>query len=309
MRTARFESLLVVALLLTGLPASAQTATVIRNVNLRPDPSTAHTPLTKLLPSATVQLIDSAPTNGFYHVQAAQQQGWVWGRNIRISTTLAPTAAVSVIPDSWKKYEPQVTHFTNANGTVCADGGDDNDRTTYRYKDRTDTAADHNDSYHVVTPAAIRALPYFSNEHTRYLDGFTVAADRTAVMKYQGAPVELDAYMLDDLRPEHAEATNCSSNAVGDVDWHLVVGEKNQVIAKSVFVEITPRVRRAHAHWKKTDFRNGVHLKIDGWLMYDPDHKDQMTTHKRGTLWEVHPIVKIWKAQQDGSWIDLDGVH
>lgn len=299
----------VFILLLVSSFAMAQTATVVRNVNLRSDPSTDHAPLTKLLPPATVQLIESAPANGFYHVQAGQRQGWVWGRNISISSTFAAAAAASAIAASWTKYDPQVTHFTNADGTVCADGGDDNDRTTYRYKDRTDTAAEHNDSYHPVTPAAIRALPYFPNEHTNYLDGFSVAADRAAVMNYQGAPVELDGYMLDDLRPEHAEATNCSANAASDVDWHLVVGEKSQVIARSVFVEITPRVRRTHAHWNKADFKNGAHLKIDGWLMYDPDHTNQMTSHKRGTLWEVHPIMKVWKAQADGSWMDLDSVH
>jgi len=99
------------------------------------------------------------------------------------------------------------------------------------------------------------------------------------------------------LRSEHAEATNCGSNAASDVDWHLVVGENGQAIPKSVFVEVTPRVRHSHVHWKKTDFKSGAHLKIHGWLMYDADHKDQMTTHKRGTLWEVHPIMKIWKKQ------------
>lgn len=302
------HSLPALVLALAASLASAQTATVLRNVNLRADPSTAHAAITKLVPPATVQLIESAPTNGFYHVKAGEQQGWVWGRNIKISHAPATTGA-STIPDSWTKYDPQVTHFTNADGTVCADGGDDNDRTTYRYKDRTDTAAEHNDSYHPVTPAAMRSLPYFPNEHTKYFDKFTAPADRAAVLKYQGSPVELDAYMLDDLRPEHAEATNCGSNAASDVDWHLVVGEKNQAIAKSVFVEITPRVRRSHARWKKNDFRNGVHLKIDGWLMYDPDHKDQITTHKRGTLWEVHPVVKVWKAQPDGSWLDLDALH
>jgi hypothetical protein len=294
---------------LTGF---SQNGAVTRNVYLRRDPSTKHESITKLVPPAKVQLIEAGPISGFYHVKIGHQEGWVWGRNIKIATEFAAAAAASVttsIPGSWKKYNPQVSHFTNADGTVCADGGDIHDRTTYRYKDRTDTAADHRDSYHLITPAAIRALPYFSNEPTRYLDGFIVAADRDAVMKYQGAPVELDAYMLDDLRPEHAEATNCGSNAASDVDWHLVVGEKGQAIAKSVFVEITARLRRTHSHWKKTDFRKGAHLKIYGWLMYGPDHKDQMTTHKRGTLWEVHPIVKVWKVQPNGSWADLDDPH
>ena len=258
----------------------------------------------------TMQIVSPQPVAGFVHVRTADgKDGWVWAKNLKMSVAFATTAVSSTISPNWTKYDPQITHFTNANGTICNDGGDDHDRTTYRYKDRTDIAADHQDSYHRVSAGALRALPYFASEHTKYLDSFTLSADRDEVMKYQGIPVELDAYMLDDLRSEHAEGTNCSSDATTDVDWHLVMGEHDQAIAMSIFAEITPRVRQTHTHWRKADFKNGVHLKIDGWLMYDPDHKDQITTHKRGTLWEVHPIMKVWKRQPNGSWLDLDQAH
>jgi hypothetical protein len=89
-------------------------------------------------------------------------------------------------------------------------------------------------------------------------------------------------------------------------DWHLVMAEKGADPSQSVFVEITPRVRPSHPKWTKSDFKQETHLRVQGWLMYDPDHKDQMTSKKRATLWEVHPVVKLWK-EVNGKWVDLDG--
>jgi hypothetical protein len=65
----------------------AQTATVKRNVNLRPDPSTDHNPMTTLTPSTRVGLMVPEATNGYFHVTTKDgRSGWVWGRNIRIET-------------------------------------------------------------------------------------------------------------------------------------------------------------------------------------------------------------------------------
>jgi hypothetical protein len=218
------------------------------------------------------------------------------------------TPSASAIDPDWQKFQPAVTEFTNADNLVCKDGGDDKDRTTYRYKNRTDTAEDHNTDYHKVTLKDILALPYFQEEKTAF-DAFTKQADKEEIMKYQGIPVEVEGFLADDLRNEHAEATNCRSNAATDVDWHLVVAEQGKTAADSVFAEITPRVRHTHPNWKKADFKEGAHLRIQGWLLYDPDHKNQMTEHMRGTLWEVHPIMKVWKQQTDGTWLDLDEKH
>jgi hypothetical protein len=58
--------------------ARAQTATVTRDVNLRPDPSTDNDPIEKLKPPAQVQLIEPSLTDGFLHVTAPNgQEGWV----------------------------------------------------------------------------------------------------------------------------------------------------------------------------------------------------------------------------------------
>lgn len=223
--------------------------------------------------------------------------------------TLLHKGAIGPIDPSWQKYDPPPTNFTNADGTVCGAGGDDHDKTTYLHKNRSDKAEDYNDSYHHVEIADVRALPDFPNEHTRYFDGFKEQGDKDQVLRYEGIPLEVEAYMVDNLRDERGEATNCGSSAPADVDWHLVIAEQGQTDADSVFAEITPRVRATHPNWQKADFRKGAHLRIDGWLMYDPDHRNQMTEQKRATLWEVHPIMKVWKQQADGSWLDLDQEH
>jgi hypothetical protein len=218
---------------------------------------------------------------------------------------IAPLPSANIVSPDWVKFDPAVTSFTNADGQVCKDGGNDKGRTTYRYKDRTDTAEDHSTSYHTVSLSAIKALPYFANEHTSALDGFTNPDDKKEVFKYQGIPVQLEGWLADDLRNEAGEATNCGSRAAADVDWHLVMADQGEDPSKSVFVEITPRVRATHHKWNKVTFKNGTHLRVQGWLLYDPDHKNQMTAHQRATLWEVHPVMKVWK-EIGGQWIDLD---
>jgi uncharacterized protein YgiM (DUF1202 family) len=82
-------------LLLTGL-AAAQTATVKRNINLRPDASTASNPVVFLAPPAQVQLFEPNPTNGFFHVKTSDgKDGWVWGRNVAIQPAATTEAAIT----------------------------------------------------------------------------------------------------------------------------------------------------------------------------------------------------------------------
>jgi hypothetical protein len=38
--------------------------------------------------------------------------------------------------------------------------------------------------------------------------------------------------------------------------------------------------------------------------MLDPDHPEEVGK-SRGTLWEIHPVMRIETAQADGSWREL----
>ncbi len=76
--------------------ATAQTAVVARNVNLRPDASTDNDPIETLKPGAQLTLLDSAPTGGYYHVKAPDgQSGFVWGRNVKIQADASTPSATS----------------------------------------------------------------------------------------------------------------------------------------------------------------------------------------------------------------------
>ena len=75
--------------------ATAQTATVARNVNLRPAQSTVEPAIRLLTPSEPpLQLIEPYVLDGYYHVRtAAGEEGYVWSRNVKVTTTGAPTPA------------------------------------------------------------------------------------------------------------------------------------------------------------------------------------------------------------------------
>ena len=48
-------------------------------------------------------------------------------------------------------------------------------------------------------------------------------------------------------------------------------------------------------------------VRISGWMMLDPEHPDQVGK-TRGSIWEIHPIMKI-EVNQNGSWVDLDSLR
>lgn len=76
---------LLLLVLISQTTAHSQTATVVRNVNLRPDPSTNQGAITKLEAGAKVEILEPNPVRGFYHVQTEDgKTGFVWGRNLRI---------------------------------------------------------------------------------------------------------------------------------------------------------------------------------------------------------------------------------
>ena len=83
---------LFVLILSLALSAGAQTATVRKNVNLRADPSTKNNPIETLKPTAQLDLVEPDATNGYFHVTTTSgQEGWVWGRNIKLNPASVST--------------------------------------------------------------------------------------------------------------------------------------------------------------------------------------------------------------------------
>src|SRR5262249_36831087 len=141
----------------------AQTATVTRNVNLRPDPSTDNDPIEKLKPPARVQLVEPDPTDGFYHVTASDgQEGWVWAKNVSVETPSSTggngttgEAPADSISTEWEKPDPQSSVFHGEEGD-CQETGDGGDADTNIRKNRIDIPV----SYHPVTWSAINNTPF-----------------------------------------------------------------------------------------------------------------------------------------------------
>lgn len=110
------------------------------------------------------------------------------------------------------------------------------------------------------------------------------------------------------VEPKTGEACNCESSDPAWVDWHIwLVETKAEATAKNkknaIVVETTPRVRKEYStRFDLTTIRQWVTNKqqvtVSGWLMLDPDHPSDATgtAHKnasRGTIWEIHPVMKI----------------
>jgi hypothetical protein len=96
-----FRSILVCAVFLAAFSscASAQQATVNRNVNLRRDPSTSSPILARLPSGSRLTLVDATTDNGFYHVRTEDDQvGWILSKFVTVSPNPAP--AITPTPGS-----------------------------------------------------------------------------------------------------------------------------------------------------------------------------------------------------------------
>lgn len=286
----------------------SQDAVVERNVNLRHDPSTAHPPKRLLKPPDQLDLVDQTQANGYYHVRTSEgEEGWVWGRNIRLLTLpLEPVPASSTISDTWTKPQPNQIAFTSG-GETCGPTGDGGDTATNLRKNRTDTSS----TYHDVTVSSIADLAYPSPAPLSRLKW--TAQQLAAIEAYEGAAVRVVGYIVA-LKPQtggSGESANCHWTKSAQVDWHIALtaapgeGERHAVV-----VETTPRVRQHHPKWtvgRLRHWENSIQpVRVSGWLMLDPEHRNHLSRF-RVTLWEIHPITKI-EVYSDGEWKDFDAL-
>ena len=131
-------------------------------------------------------------------------------------------------------------------------------------------------------------------------------ADRADIARNEGAPVQVEGYLVD-VRRMGPESCNCHS--VDDVDFHIwLVDDPNKGREQSVVIETSPRVRSVHPAWTLAKLRDIVsgkrRVRISGWVMMDPEHPDQVGK-TRGTIWEIHPVMQI-ETQSGGTWRPLD---
>jgi Bacterial SH3 domain len=286
----------------------AQEATVVRNVNLRSDPSAANPPIRLLTPPETVTLMEPNKTNGYYHVTTQDgTAGWVWSRNIQLTSGPGPTPTPTPIPvatgisPDWLKPDPVTGDFQAADGT-CGPSGNGGDSATNLRKNRTDVP----DSYHEVPFDAVASLPYPHPAPTNRQQWTNQQLD--AIKPYEGVAISVVGYIAA-LKPEGKESTNCGWTKASEVDWHIpVVRQPGQGEPDAVVTETTPRIRASHPKWMiptlTSSKDNQTQVRISGWLMLDPVHVNHLGRF-RTTLWEIHPITKI-EVWVNNQWVDID---
>lgn len=281
--------------------ATAQTAVVNRNVNLRSDSSTASDIIETLKPGDQLQLVSASKTNGFYHITAADgKDGWVWAKNVKIlgvtpTPTTAPAPAADLFSQLMSARKTAVGQPLILNGSqVCGPTGDATNQTAISLnnnKNRTDVPGDSD--YVDIGWSDLANLP----------------SDR--LNDFVSAPVRVVGFLSHKINVENSgngESTNCHFTADNEVDWHIyLTSSAAQQISMAIIFETTPRTRPQHK-WTTSMLSALVNsqnqVRISGWLMYDSEHID-VIGKQRATVWEVHPITKI-EIQSNGAWVDIE---
>src|SRR5206468_439741 len=118
---------------------------------------------------------------------------------------------------------------------------------------------------------------------------------RAQIDRDNGIPVSIEGYLFN-AQAQGAESNNCHA-VPPNTDYHIwLTAGPGQDRTQSIVVEVTPRVRESHPKWTVAALRaiahNNERVRISGWTMFDPEHPDQVTK-TRGTIWEIHPVMKI----------------
>jgi hypothetical protein len=131
---------------------------------------------------------------------------------------------------------------------------------------------------------------------------------KSEISQNEGVPIAVEGYLLR-VKEEGPESPNCRSDDPESRDFHIwLASSPDDDQNNAVVVEITPRIRSTHSMWTLAEVRkiihDHLHVRISGWLLFDQEHPDQVGK-SRGTLWEIHPIMKI-EIERGGGWMSID---
>lgn len=222
----------------------------------------------------------------------------------RAGEPTAPTTGASEpaagMPDMPVKPQP-----ANAPFKGCPPEGDGGDPALNRLKNRIDEG-----NYVPVSFDALVELKWPEAVERRRRAKWS-ASDTEQVARYEGIPVLVEGYLAAS-RLEGPESRGCHGADAEFRDFHIWLTETaGEDRKRAIVVEATPPVRARHPKWR-TDLlgqiaRKDQRVRISGWLLLDPEHPDQVGK-TRGTIWEVHPIMKI-EVFDDGGWTSLDDLR
>ena len=221
-------TLFALAFIVVAATAFGQTATVTKNVNLRPDPSTGQAAITLLTPGTSLTLLEATPTSGYYHVRTPDgQEGWVYGRNIRI----APQPTAPPPPPAATGCPPTGTHVVNGKPVPYAANSDAGLRNTAKKHIPTGT-----------TPVPLtfddfKALQDDTNQLFRdaHATKAKIEPNRDALHNLQttsrtvneGDLVQLMGFIVADTK-QGAESVNCGGS--DGFDFHINIGDRKSVV-------------------------------------------------------------------------------
>ena len=150
-------SILLLALVFS---VNAQNALVLKNTNLRKDPSSKHQPIELLQVDDELQILDQTTDPYYFKVRAEDRKtGWVWRKAVEIipdpngnvppsppspSPNPDPNPNAGSISPEWPKPDPVDSDFQGSEGT-CGPTGDGGDTLTNARKNRIDPLPDVHD--------------------------------------------------------------------------------------------------------------------------------------------------------------------
>lgn len=217
-----------------------------------------------------------------------------------VPTPAPPIGEPSPFPEMKEKPPPANITFKG-----CPPEGDGGDPALNRLKNRVDEA----DNYYPIPFDALVQLPWPKAIERKDRARWS-SEDAAFVSRYEGIPVSVEGYLARSTL-EGPESCNCHGADAGLRDFHIwLIKNANDDRSNSIVVETGPRVRASHPNWR-TDTLGKIakadqKVRISGWLMLDPEHPDQVGK-TRGTIWEIHPIMKI-EVDQQGKWTPLDSL-
>lgn len=258
--------------------------------------------------------------------RTGRRRGLVVYQLVLILLVIAAIIAIVLVVRSRRAHAPPSTTSSSAGGALapamdhglpvmpvkpqpkeitfdgCPPAGDGRDTVFNRLKNRVDEG-----SWVAVRFDSVETLPWPPSVERRARRQWS-SADRKAVARWEGTPVSVEGYLAG-AKVEGPETPNCHGADSKYRDWHIWLSPTpGKDRRRSIVVETTPRVRAQHPRWRigalQKAARNGERVRISGWLMLDPEHPDQVGK-TRGTIWEVHPIMRI-EVRKGSGWESLD---
>ncbi len=318
---------------LTVAAVAQQTATVIRNSNLRPSASSRVAPLLVLPPSSTVTLLSNLTRNGYYHVQTSDgRTGWVWARNVKLG---APAPSPTATPPAPPPAPATAAAAAPSPGSEAVDRPSCPPEGTSHIASQLTQQDDElrNRAKRFIAADATPVLLSIDDFKALQADTDPNAADhvklfvpRNLTEKHagthtvsEGERVSVTGFLNRAQPGSNSESVNCAGADGRDI--HLNIGPRPPTPAPNewagIVAELIPQLpfpgwtqqqRPLVLAALKAVMASKLPVLAIGSLTYDNEHRvNSDPAHPRGgnpervSLWEVHPVLELYVCPTGAS--------